>query len=94
MGYWRFIQFFWLASLFFMGHNFVLVHKNEKKKELGQYKQTLSAKLQVHFFQVYIEELKEEFDKEFIFPAVKANAIYEDRYLMGTGTCNTVFSVN
>ena len=26
--------------------------------------------------------------KEFIFPAVKANAIYEDRYLMGTG--NTV----
>ena len=42
----------------------------------------------VHFFQVYIEDLREEFVKEFIFPAVKANAIYEDRYLMGTG--NTV----
>ena len=40
------------------------------------------------FFQVYIEDLREEFVKEFIFPAVKANAIYEDRYLMGTG--NTV----
>ena len=35
--------------------------------------------------QVYIEDLKEEFVKEFIFPAVQANAIYEDRYLMGTG---------
>lgn len=33
---------------------------------------------------VYIEDLREEFVKEFIFPAVKANAIYEDRYLMGT----------
>ena len=32
--------------------------------------------------------MREEFVKEFIFPAVKANAIYEDRYLMGTG--NTV----
>lgn len=35
--------------------------------------------------QVFIEDLKEEFVKDFIFPAVKANAIYEDRYLMGTG---------
>ena len=35
--------------------------------------------------QVYIEDLREEFVKEFIFPAVQANAIYEDRYLMGTG---------
>ena len=35
--------------------------------------------------QVYIEDMKEEFVKEFIFPAVQANAIYEDRYLMGTG---------
>ncbi|XP_074617306.1 argininosuccinate synthase-like [Acropora palmata] len=33
---------------------------------------------------VFIEDLKEEFVKDFIFPAVKANAIYEDRYLMGT----------
>ena len=35
-------------------------------------------------WKVYIEDLKEEFVKEFIFPAVQANAIYEDRYLMGT----------
>lgn len=34
---------------------------------------------------MYIEDLKEEFVKEFIYPAIQANAIYEDRYLMGTG---------
>jgi len=33
---------------------------------------------------VFIEDLQEEFVKDFIFPAVQANAIYEDRYLMGT----------
>jgi argininosuccinate synthase len=33
---------------------------------------------------VYIEDLKEEFVTDFIFPALKANAIYEGRYLLGT----------
>jgi argininosuccinate synthase len=33
---------------------------------------------------VYVEDLKEEFVTDFIFPAFKANAIYEDRYLLGT----------
>ena len=33
---------------------------------------------------VYIEDLKEEFVADFIFPALKANAIYEGRYLLGT----------
>ncbi len=32
----------------------------------------------------YIEDLKEEFAKDFIFFAVKANAVYEGTYLMGT----------
>ena len=41
--------------------------------------------------QVFIEDLREEFVKEFIFPAVQANAIYEDRYLMGTGRCYIYF---
>ena len=39
----------------------------------------------VAFMQVFIEDMKEEFVKEFIFPTIQANAIYEDRYLMGTG---------
>jgi argininosuccinate synthase len=33
---------------------------------------------------VYVEDLKEEFVTGFIFPIIKANAIYEGRYLLGT----------
>ncbi|HQV32925.1 MAG TPA: argininosuccinate synthase, partial [Calditrichia bacterium] len=33
---------------------------------------------------VYVEDLREEFVREFIFPALLGNAVYEGRYLMGT----------
>eukprot|EP00178_Gracilaria_changii_P019609 TRINITY_DN567_c0_g1_i1.p1 TRINITY_DN567_c0_g1~~TRINITY_DN567_c0_g1_i1.p1 ORF type:complete len:441 (+),score=99.34 TRINITY_DN567_c0_g1_i1:3235-4557(+) len=33
---------------------------------------------------VFIEDLKTEFITDFIFPAVQANAIYENRYMLGT----------
>ena len=33
---------------------------------------------------VYVEDLKREFVTDFIFPAFKANCIYEGRYLLGT----------
>ena len=33
---------------------------------------------------VYIEDLREEFVKEYIFPALRGNASYEGRYLLGT----------
>lgn len=33
---------------------------------------------------VYVEDLKEEFVRNYIFRALKANAIYEGRYLLGT----------
>ncbi len=33
---------------------------------------------------VYIEDLKETFVKDFVFPAFRANAIYEGQYLLGT----------
>jgi len=33
---------------------------------------------------VYVEDLREEFVRDFIFPMVRANAIYEGGYLMGT----------
>jgi len=33
---------------------------------------------------VYVENLKEEFVEDYIFRALKANAIYEGRYLLGT----------
>ncbi|MCC5814421.1 MAG: argininosuccinate synthase [Leptospira sp.] len=33
---------------------------------------------------VYIEDLREEFARDYIFPAIRGNAIYEMRYLLGT----------
>jgi len=33
---------------------------------------------------IYIEDLKEEFVKDYIFPTLKAGAIYEGKYLLGT----------
>ena len=33
---------------------------------------------------VYVMDLKKEFVEEYIFPAIKANAIYENKYLLGT----------
>ncbi|XP_054612790.1 argininosuccinate synthase [Dunckerocampus dactyliophorus] len=33
---------------------------------------------------VFVEDLRREFVEDFILPAVQANAIYEDRYLLGT----------
>lgn len=34
--------------------------------------------------QVYIENVKEEFVKDYIFPMLRANAVYEGSYLLGT----------
>lgn len=34
--------------------------------------------------EIYIEDLREEFIKDFVFPMFRANAIYEGEYLLGT----------
>jgi argininosuccinate synthase len=40
--------------------------------------------LKVGASKVYIKELREEFVTDYIFPALKANAVYENQYLLGT----------
>eukprot|EP00127_Corallochytrium_limacisporum_P004687 Clim_evm41s172 gene=Clim_evmTU41s172 len=40
--------------------------------------------LKIGASKVYIEDLKREFVTDFIFPAIKCNALYEGRYLLGT----------
>jgi len=40
----------------------------------------------------YIEDLTEDFVKNYIFQAIKANAIYEDRYLLGTSIARPVIA--
>ncbi len=34
--------------------------------------------------EIYIEDLKEEFTKDFVFPMFRANTVYEGEYLLGT----------
>lgn len=34
--------------------------------------------------QVYVDDLREEFVRDYVFPALKANAVYEGSYLLGT----------
>ena len=54
---------------------------------LGQAEDTDSIKqkaLAAGAHKVYIKDLREEFAQEFVLPALKANAIYEDKYLLTT----------
>jgi len=55
--------------------------------DVGQREDFVAAKkkaLQVGATKVYIEDLREELVTDYIFPAFKAKALYENRYLLGT----------
>jgi len=41
---------------------------------------------------VYIEDLKEEFVRDYIYSAIKANAVYENRYLLGTSLARPIIA--
>jgi len=42
--------------------------------------------------EVFIEDLKESFVEEFVFPAMAGNAIYENRYLLGTSLARPIIA--
>ena len=55
--------------------------------DLGQEEELDSIKpkaIKTGASKVYIDDLKETFVKEYVFPAFRANAIYEGQYLLGT----------
>src|SRR3989338_5447151 len=55
--------------------------------DLGQQEDFKAAKekaLKLGASKVYIEDVQKEFVTDFIFPALKANALYEGKYLLGT----------
>ncbi len=62
-----------------VGQEEELVGLEEKAKKTGASK-------------CYIEDLKEEFAREYVFQAIKANAIYENRYLLGTSLARPVIA--
>lgn len=41
---------------------------------------------------VYVEDMKEEFVRDYIFPAIKSQAIYEGRYLLGTSVARPLIA--
>ncbi|MEE9213921.1 MAG: argininosuccinate synthase [Thermodesulfobacteriota bacterium] len=67
---------------------------NEHKAEIIAYvadlgqgedlEETRTRALKTGASKVYIEDLREEFVKDFVFTAIKGNAIYEGTYLLGT----------
>ena len=63
--------------------------------DVGQNEDFEAAKkkaLKIGASKVYIEDLKEEFVTDFIFPAIKANAVYEHKYLVGTSLARPVIA--
>jgi argininosuccinate synthase len=55
--------------------------------DVGQKEDFKAAKekaLKIGASKVYIEDLKKEFVTDFVFKAIKANAVYEGKYLLGT----------
>jgi argininosuccinate synthase len=63
--------------------------------DLGQGEDVRSIKnkaLNTGASKVYIEDLKEEFVKEYIFPMLRANAVYEGSYLLGTSIARPIIA--
>lgn len=63
--------------------------------DVGQEEDFEAAKakaLKVGASKVYIEDLKEEFVRDYIFPAFKSQAVYEGRYLLGTSIARPIIA--
>ncbi len=55
--------------------------------DIGQGEELDSARRKAEQFgvkEIYIEDLREEFAREFVFPMFRANTVYEGEYLLGT----------
>ena len=62
------------------------VGQNENLKEIRE------KAIKTGADEVYVEDLKEEFVKDYVFPAIRANAIYENFYLLGTSLARPVIA--
>jgi argininosuccinate synthase len=63
--------------------------------DVGQEEDFEAAKekaLKIGASKVFIEDLKRELVTDYLFPAVKANAIYEGRYLLGTSLARPIIA--
>jgi len=69
----------WLLN---KGYDVVCFLANVGQRE--DFEKAKEKALQIGASRVYIEDLREEFVTDYIFQALKANATYENRYLLGT----------
>jgi len=63
--------------------------------DIGQGEETEPARqkaLDTGACSVHVVDLQEEFVRDFVFPAMKANAIYEGRYLLGTSVARPLIA--
>lgn len=63
--------------------------------DVGQEEDFAAAKekaIKIGASKVYIEDLKSEFITDYIFPAIKSQAIYEGRYLLGTSVARPIIA--
>jgi argininosuccinate synthase len=64
--------------------------------DLGQAEELdgLEAKaLKTGAAKIYIEDLREDFVRDFVFPALRANAVYENDYLLGTSLARPLIAL-
>ena len=63
--------------------------------DIGQKEDFEAAKekaLKIGASKVYIEDMKKEFVTDYIVPSIQANAIYENRYMLGTSVARPLIS--
>ena len=63
--------------------------------DLGQGEETEPARqnaIKTGACEVYCEDLREEFVRDYVFPALQANAIYEGLYLLGTSVARPLIA--
>ncbi|MDO8749619.1 MAG: argininosuccinate synthase, partial [Dehalococcoidia bacterium] len=73
----------WLVS---RGDQVVTFTANLGQEEVAEevMEEVIGKASQIGAAQTYVEDLRDEFVTDYIFPAIRANAVYEGRYLMGT----------
>ncbi|MBJ41659.1 MAG: argininosuccinate synthase [Gammaproteobacteria bacterium] len=63
--------------------------------DIGQGEEVKDAKIKAKKLgikKIYIEDLKEEFVKNYVYPMLRSNAIYEGEYLLGTSIARPLIS--
>jgi argininosuccinate synthase len=63
--------------------------------DLGQGEELEPARAKAEMLgikEIYIDDLREEFVRDFVFPMFRANAVYEGQYLLGTSIARPLIS--